>query len=65
MFISIGSVAAVGIPAVLIWLFHFSGIGSWDETLATTLSWPFIAASTIVGCVAFYMMKGKKHEVGQ
>lgn len=57
-----GSIASVGIPAALIWSLHYAGIGSWDETLATTLSWPFIAASTVAGCIAFYFMKGKRSE---
>ncbi len=60
VFILAGSVAAVALPAGIRLLIHFAGIGSWDDTLTTTLSWPFIAASTVVGCTAFYLMKGKK-----
>ena len=57
--ILIGSIAALGIPAGLVYLLNFSGIGSWDDTMSTTLSWPFIIASTVVGCIAFYFMQGK------
>ena len=57
--ITIGSVAAVFIPAALIWLFHLTGIGSWGETLAVILSWPFITASSVIGCGAFYFMSRK------
>ena len=52
--IMVGSVAAVGIPAGLIWLFHQFGPGSWADTLDTTLSWPFILASSVVGTAVYF-----------
>lgn len=57
-----GSIAAVGIPAGLVYLVNSLGVGSWDQTMTTTLSWPFITASTVVGCAAFYFMKGKSNK---
>ena len=61
-FIVVGSVAAIGIPSGLIWLFHSLGPGNWEDTLNTTLSWPFILVSSIVGTTVYFafMRKGKQ-----
>lgn len=47
--IMIGSVLAIGIPLLLIWLLQLLGLVSFDEVLETTLTWEFITLSCLVG----------------
>ena len=53
-FIMAGSAVALGIPTGLTWLFHSVGPGTWEDTLDTTLSWPFILASSLVGTAVYF-----------
>jgi len=55
--ITLGGAAAIGLPAVLVWLLGQSGLVSFDAVLATALSWPFILGGTGLGIAAFALMR--------
>ena len=55
--IVIGSALALLLPCSAIWLLDLLQWVSLEAIVATSLSWPFIAASLVIGCGAFYLMQ--------
>ncbi len=55
--IMLGSALALLVPGVVLWGLDFLGWVSLDAILATSLSWPFLLVSLLLGCAAFYLMR--------
>lgn len=57
--ITIGGVAAVVLPVVMIWGLDRLGLISLDAVLGVALSWPFIVATTVVIIVALLIRRAR------
>lgn len=55
--ITLGSVAALGLPIGLLWLLEQVNILSLSAVMATTLSWQFLLLSTILATVIFWVIR--------
>ena len=60
LIITAGSLLALGIPAVLVWLMDLAGLLSFQSVIGTTLSWEFIVGSIIISIVVLWLMNRKK-----
>lgn len=54
--IATGSIVALAIPFVLIWLMEYAELLTVDEVIDATLSWEFIAA-TVVLSIGFFWLR--------
>ena len=52
--------AAVGLPVVIIWLFDWLGLLSFDRIIEITLSLWFLVLSTILVAAFFWMTKSRR-----
>lgn len=55
--ITLGGAAAVGLPAILVWLFERAGLVSFEAVMSAALSWPFILGGMGAGAAAFVLMR--------
>jgi len=58
--IALGCALALVIPLGFVSGLELLGLMSFDNVLAITLSWQFILATTLLGCLAYYLVV-KKH----
>lgn len=62
LIVTLGAVAALGLPVAGIWLLDKAHLFSLDGVLAATLSWPFLLGATLLG-VLVYLLVGRKKRV--
>lgn len=52
-----GSVLALGLPLAVVWLFGQMGVGSYGGTLGVLQRLDFLAATTVVGLLAYLLFQ--------
>jgi len=52
-----GSVLALGLPLALVWLLGQMGVGSFHGTLAVLQRIDFLAGTTVVGLLAYFLVQ--------
>ncbi len=52
-----GSALALGLPLGIVWLFDQVGVGSFGETLAVLQRIDFLAGTTVVGLLAYFLVQ--------
>ena len=52
-----GSILALGLPLGVVWLLGQGGIGSFDGTLAVLQRIDFLAGTTVVGLLAYFLVQ--------
>ena len=52
-----GSVLALGVPLGIVWLLEKAGVGSYSGTLAMLQRLDFLAATTVVGLLAYVLVQ--------
>ncbi|MFB6273365.1 MAG: hypothetical protein ABEL51_10780 [Salinibacter sp.] len=52
-----GSILALGLPLLLVWLLGFLGVGSYQGTLAMLQRLDFLAVTTVVGLLAYFLIQ--------
>ncbi|MEE2733268.1 MAG: hypothetical protein VYA55_20785 [Pseudomonadota bacterium] len=57
LLIIVGSGLALLIPVAVIWALDHLQWVSLQAVVTTSLSWPFLLVSLVVGCAAFYLMR--------
>lgn len=61
--LTLGGLAALMLPAGLVWLLDQVGILSFNAVMAMILSWPFILASTVLVLIIFLFRKNNSDGV--
>jgi len=54
-----GSALALGLPLLVVWGLQWLGLITLDAVIATSLSWPFLLVSLLLGMTAFYLLRAR------
>ncbi|MCG8313218.1 MAG: sulfotransferase, partial [Pseudomonadales bacterium] len=66
LIIVFGSAIAIIAPGAVVWgVDYYFGWLSFDETMALTLSWPFIVGVTVVAFVLYFLLRKPQQKIGE
>lgn len=61
--ITLGLLAALGLPMALVWLIGFTGLWSFEGAIEASLSWPFLLAGLVL-FIAVMMVGRRRRDAG-